>query len=135
MQLPDPWPSAGADVAISYVGQLEAAAATVDALRATGRRSLAVQLDQRDPAAIAVSVDSVVTELGRVDILINNAAWNIGIPFIDLDTLTARDLGPCLRNESAGSVLAGESLYPAPARAWGRPDREYRLVGRPVPGE
>ena len=58
--------TAGADVAISYVGQLEAAATTVDALRAAGRRSLAVQLDQRDAAAIAASVDRVVTELGRV---------------------------------------------------------------------
>ena len=48
-----------------------------------------MQLDQRDPAAIAAAVDSVVREFGRVDILVNNAAWNIGIPFTDLDTLTA----------------------------------------------
>jgi 3-oxoacyl-[acyl-carrier protein] reductase len=81
--------TAGADVAISYVGQLEAAAATVDALRAAGRQSLAVQLDQRDPTAIDASVDRVVGEFGRVDILVNNAAWNIGIPFTDLATLTA----------------------------------------------
>lgn len=81
--------TAGADVAISYVGQLETATATVEALRAAGRRSLAVQLDQRDPAAIAATVDRVVAELGRVDMLVNNAAWNIGIPFIDLDALTA----------------------------------------------
>src|SRR5947208_8463042 len=72
--------TAGADVAISYVGQLDAAAATVDALRAVGRRSLAVQLDQRDPVAIDASVDRVIGEFGRVDILVNNAAWNIGIP-------------------------------------------------------
>jgi 3-oxoacyl-[acyl-carrier protein] reductase len=81
--------TAGADVAVSYVGQLEAAAATVDTLRAAGKRSLAVQLDQRDPVAIAAAVDSVVKEFGRVDILVNNAAWNIGIPFTDLDALTA----------------------------------------------
>ena len=62
---------------------------TVDALRVAGRRSLAVQLDQRDPVAIAAAVDSVVRECERVDILVNNAAWNIGIPFTDLDTLTA----------------------------------------------
>ena len=44
--------AAGADVAISYVGHLEGATATVDAVRATGRQSLAVPLDQRDPVAI-----------------------------------------------------------------------------------
>ena len=36
--------AAGAGVAISYVGHLEGATTTVDALRATGRQSLAVPL-------------------------------------------------------------------------------------------
>src|SRR5215475_6943667 len=81
--------TAGADIAISYIGQLEAAAATVDALRAAGRRSLTVQLDQRDPVAIDASVDRVVRKFGQVNILVNNAAWNIDIPFTDLDALTA----------------------------------------------
>ena len=39
---------AGVDVAVSYVGDLQRAAATVDAVKKIGRRSLAVQLDQRD---------------------------------------------------------------------------------------
>lgn len=56
--------TAGADVALSYVGHLEVATATVDVLCAAGRRSLAVQLDQRDPVAIDGAVDRVVRELG-----------------------------------------------------------------------
>ncbi len=79
---------AGTDVATSYIGYQEGATATVDAVRAAGRRGLAVQLDQRDPSSIEASVDAVMGEFGRVDILVNNAAWNIGIPFTDLDTLT-----------------------------------------------
>jgi 3-oxoacyl-[acyl-carrier protein] reductase len=79
--------AAGADVAISYVGHLEGATATVDALRATGRQSLAVSLDQRDPVSIDAAVERVVGAFGRLDILVNNAAWNIGIPFPDLDAL------------------------------------------------
>ena len=39
---------AGVDVAVSYVGDLQRAEATVDAVKKIGRRSLAVQLDQRD---------------------------------------------------------------------------------------
>src|SRR5262249_61619107 len=80
---------AGADVAISYPGHKDGAAATMDAVRAAGRRSLAVQLDQRDPVAIDAAVERVVGEMGRVDILVNNAAWNIGIRFSDLASLTA----------------------------------------------
>ena len=98
---------AGADVAISYVGQLDAAIATVEALRKSGRRSLAVQLDQRDQVAIDAAVDRVIGEVGRVDILVNNAAWNIGISFTDLKTLTA-DMWD---------------------RVWSRSDREHRLAG------
>jgi 3-oxoacyl-[acyl-carrier protein] reductase len=80
---------AGADVAISYVGHRDGAMATAAAIEAAGARSLVVQLDQRDPQAIEASVDQVVGGLGRLDILINNAGWNIGIPFAALDELTA----------------------------------------------
>ena len=38
----------GVDVAVSYVGDLQRAEATVDAVKKIGRRSLAEQLDQRD---------------------------------------------------------------------------------------
>jgi NAD(P)-dependent dehydrogenase (short-subunit alcohol dehydrogenase family) len=80
---------AGVDVAISYVSHRAGADATVAAIGASGRRSCAVHLDQRDPESIDASVDRVVSALGRVDILVNNAGWNIGIPFADLDALTA----------------------------------------------
>jgi NAD(P)-dependent dehydrogenase (short-subunit alcohol dehydrogenase family) len=59
--------AAGVDVAISYVGHLNGATAVADAVRAAGRRSLAVQLDQRDPAAIDAAVDTVVRALGRLE--------------------------------------------------------------------
>jgi len=80
--------AAGADVAVSYVGNPEGAQGSVDAVKAAGRRSAAVQLDQRDTASIDASVGAVMEHFGRVDILINNAAWNIGIRFPDLDALT-----------------------------------------------
>ena len=120
--------AAGADVALSYVGRLEGATATVNAVHAAGRRSLAVQLDQRDPAAIDAAVESVIAEFGRVDILVNNAAWNIGIPFAALDApgaeiwdrvletnlrgpyLLARALAPHLRAHRAGRIVNIASL-------------------------
>ena len=109
--LPEPWPAVGADVAISYVGQLEVAAATVDELRAAGRRSLALQLDQRDPAAIAASVDSVVREWGGW------TSWSttppeFGIPFTDLDTLTANISDRVLATNLRGPYLLARACAP-----------------------
>ena len=65
------------------------AGAAVDTVQKLGRQSLAVQLDQRDPKSIEACVDKVIGNFGRIDILVNNAAWNIGIPFTALDALTA----------------------------------------------
>jgi 3-oxoacyl-[acyl-carrier protein] reductase len=79
---------AGADVAVSYVGDAQRAGLSVDAVKKIGRRSLAVQLDQRDSNSIDNSVKKVMAEFGRLDILVNNAGWNIGIPFRDLNALT-----------------------------------------------
>ena len=127
--------AAGADVAISYVGHLAGATATVEAVQAMGRQGLAVLLDQRDSVAIEAAVAQVVGTFGRMDILVNNAAWNIGIPFPDLDALGAESLGPDPGHESARAVPARARRSLAPPRAWGRPDREHRLSGRAVPGQ
>jgi 3-oxoacyl-[acyl-carrier protein] reductase len=103
---------AGVDVAVSYVGHVEGAAATVGAVRSTGRRALAVQLDQRDPASIRAAVDAVVGEFGRADILVNNAAWNIGIPFRELDALTPEIWDRVLETNLRGPFLLAQALAP-----------------------
>ncbi len=79
---------AGVNVAISYVGNLEGASKTVEAIKAEGGPAFSVQLDQRDPVSIDASVKAVMNEFNRLDILVNNAGWNIGIPFPDLEALT-----------------------------------------------
>ena len=58
--------AAGADVAISYVGHLEGATATVDAVRATGRQGLAVPLDQRDVGTIDAAVKKSASKVGLI---------------------------------------------------------------------
>jgi 3-oxoacyl-[acyl-carrier protein] reductase len=79
---------AGADVAVTWVGHEAGATETVRQITARGRRSTMVQLDQADPVAIGPAVERVVSALGHLDVLVNNAGWNIGIPFRDLDALT-----------------------------------------------
>jgi citronellol/citronellal dehydrogenase len=46
---------------------------TADAIRAIGRRALAVATDVRDEDAIRNMIESTVVEFGRLDILVNNA--------------------------------------------------------------
>jgi citronellol/citronellal dehydrogenase len=46
---------------------------TADAIRAMGRRVLAIPTDVRDEEAIRNLIERTVTELGRLDILVNNA--------------------------------------------------------------
>ncbi|HEX7875303.1 MAG TPA: SDR family oxidoreductase [Phenylobacterium sp.] len=64
----------GADVAISYVASDDKAAAVVASLKAKGVRAIAIKSDQADPEAAEPLVARVVGELGKIDILVNNAA-------------------------------------------------------------
>ena len=80
--------AAGAHVVVTYVGAADAAATTVRDIEASGGSANAVQLDQRSPASIDACVRQVAETHKRLDILVNNAAWNIGIPFPNLDALT-----------------------------------------------
>ena len=81
--------SQGWHVIGTYVGAADAAAATVAAIADAGGSAETMQLDQRDPDAIDALIAAIRQTHGRLDVLINNAAWNIGIPFRRLDELTA----------------------------------------------
>ena len=79
---------AGADVAVTWVGHREGAVETSREVERRGRRAAMLRLDQADPAAIGPAVEEAVAALGRLDVLVNNAGWNTGIPFRDLEALT-----------------------------------------------
>src|ERR1700693_1689419 len=76
------------DVAVTYVGEKERAGQVVAAVEAAGCRAWAVHLDQATVDQPDNVVASVAEHFGRLDVLVNNAAWNIGIPFADLDALS-----------------------------------------------
>jgi NAD(P)-dependent dehydrogenase (short-subunit alcohol dehydrogenase family) len=66
----------GADVAIAYLPEEEAdAAETREAIEAAGRRCLELAGDLREPQFCRECVERTVRELGRLDILVSNAAW------------------------------------------------------------
>lgn len=79
----------GSTVVITYVGAEDLANQTVDEIKAEGGNASAIRLDQRDPNEIEAIITQISQDQGRLDILVNNAAWNIGIPFPNLEELTA----------------------------------------------
>ena len=81
--------SQGWHVIGTYIGEADAAATTVTTITDAGGSAVAIQLDQRDPDAIEALIETIRQNHGRLDVLINNAAWNIGIPFRRLDELTS----------------------------------------------
>jgi 3-oxoacyl-[acyl-carrier protein] reductase len=64
----------GADVLLTFQHRDDEAAAVVKRIEGLGRRGMAVQVDCADPAAVTAAVDLAVTEFGRLDVLVNNAA-------------------------------------------------------------
>ncbi len=70
---------AGADVVLGArrVDRLEETAALV---RATGRRAVTVATDVSDPESCQALVDAATAELGRVDVLVNNAGIGTAVP-------------------------------------------------------
>ena len=63
----------GAQVALFYRSNAEAAGATVHAIEAAGGQAAAFQADVADEAALRLAVREVVSRFGRVDALVNNA--------------------------------------------------------------
>lgn len=91
---------AGADVAVTGAGAKgsltederqegwQGLASVVDEIRALGRRAHGAIVDVSDAAAVSRMVDEVAAALGRIDILVNNAAYprtRDRVPVQDLD--------------------------------------------------
>ncbi len=65
----------GADVAVLYLNEHEDAAETQRHVEQEGRRCVTIAGDVKDEAFCKEAVDKVVAEFGRLDVLVNNAAF------------------------------------------------------------
>jgi NAD(P)-dependent dehydrogenase (short-subunit alcohol dehydrogenase family) len=64
----------GADIAVVYLKEDDDAKATKQAVESYGRRCLLIAGDQRDSNFCTSAVTKTISELGQLDILVNNAA-------------------------------------------------------------
>lgn len=63
----------GANVAVNFRANVDAAQDVVRAVTATGQRAIAVQADVADESQVQAMIKTVEEELGPVDLLVNNA--------------------------------------------------------------
>jgi 3-oxoacyl-[acyl-carrier protein] reductase len=100
--------AAGAAVAVAgrTKGKLEDVAASVNA---TGGRAIAVEADIADSASVAAMMERVVSELGGIDILVNNAAVYHRKPWTEI---TEADWDQVLDTNLKGYYLCARAAYP-----------------------
>ncbi|MBV9594984.1 MAG: SDR family oxidoreductase, partial [Actinobacteria bacterium] len=67
----------GADVLIAYLDEHDDASETANYVEQAGRKAVLVSGDIADPAHCRAIVDKAVEQFGRVDILVNNAAFQM----------------------------------------------------------
>jgi NAD(P)-dependent dehydrogenase (short-subunit alcohol dehydrogenase family) len=74
----------GADVAVCDRDEANLETC-VGEIEANGRKAIAGLLDVRDGEAVRTWVDSVAEQLGRVDVVVNNAGGGFFSPFVDVN--------------------------------------------------
>jgi len=67
----------GADVLIAYLNEHEDAKETARLVEEAGRRAVLVPGDLANPAHCRAIIDKAVQEFGRIDVLVNNAAFQM----------------------------------------------------------
>ena len=107
----------GADVAIAYLRSGAAARTTVRDLRALGVRAVAIRVDLAQPAAARRLVARVVKDLGRLDILVNNAALFFRTPVL---TTTPAQFDRLIAVNLRGAFFCAQAAALAMGRQGGR---------------
>src|SRR5271155_4364843 len=93
---------AGADVAITFRTSAREAQRTVVDLTSLGIRAFALHCDVTDEASVKAMMKDAGRELGRIDILVNNAA---NYATADFERLTLRDWDAIFASNTRGPFL------------------------------
>lgn len=112
---------AGADVAITFRNSAREAQQTVIELSALGIRAFALRCDITDEASVKATMKEAGRELGRIDILVNNAA---NYETADFENITVRQWDAIFASNTRGPFLVSREALkwmrrkrPGPKRA------------------
>jgi len=97
----------GADVAVNYLHDEEAAETTAVAIRKYGRRAMVVRADTSVRREVEAMVEKVVGAFGRVDVLVNNAAILKRTPFLEI---TEEEWDRIISVNLKGYFLVGQAV-------------------------
>lgn len=108
---------AGANVAITYRGSDMEAERTVQELAGRDVDAMAVRCDVRDALSVAESVAAIVEEMGRVDVLVNNAGI---FETAALESLTVDQWDAMFETNTRGPFLMAQAAHSHLKEARGR---------------
>jgi len=111
--------AAGANIAIVYAKSEDEAEKVAGEIRGHDVEAATFQCDVTQPAQVARMVGQVLARFGRLDILINDAAYNKSIPFSDLDGLTIEEWSKIIDVNLTGPMHAIKAVAPV-MRSQGR---------------
>jgi 3-oxoacyl-[acyl-carrier protein] reductase len=110
---------AGSDVAVVYAQSHDSAKSVAAELRGARVRAEAMACDVTSPSDVQALVSRVVDTFGRVDILVNDAAYNKWIPFTDLDAMTYEEWQKIMAVNLTGPMLCIKAAAAAMRRTGG----------------
>jgi 3-oxoacyl-[acyl-carrier protein] reductase len=109
---------AGCDVAVNYRERRHDAESAVNEIQKLGRRAIAIQADVSRGADVTELVRSAESELGPIEVLINNAGKILIQP---IDQMTEESWNDMLTSNLTSCFLMTQAVLPGMrARRWGR---------------
>jgi NAD(P)-dependent dehydrogenase (short-subunit alcohol dehydrogenase family) len=116
---------AGADVAITFRQSAREARETVVDLAALGVRAFALQCDVTDEASVRGMMKDAGRELGRIDILVNNAA---NYETAEFEKLTIAQWDAIFASNTRGPFLVSREALPLMRRKRGKGKVEAKII-------
>jgi len=111
----------GVDLVVNYAESKAKAERVAQEVGNMAVRAIAIQADVTDPDAVARMLKETVATFGRIDILVNDAAFNKTIAYPDLDGLTHELWNHILTTNLTGAFNCIKAVAPLmTARGQGR---------------
>lgn len=108
----------GADIAVNYISQKDAANATVEKITGLGRKAIAVQADVSVSSEVDQMVRDIRSELGEIEVLVNNAAI---AKQRSIEEVTEADWDETIAINLKSAFLVTQAILPGMReRQWGR---------------